>query len=278
MADVQKENGFTAIANEIFEAMQMYKLTLNEIKIIMCVWRYTYGFNRKSHQLSLGFFVKHTGLSRSRVNDSLKRLLECNVLIKVGQGNAKTSNVYAFNKNYETWTIEKYSTFTSMQNETSTQIGTSAQDGTSTSVQNGTGTSVQDGTKEIKDKDNIKEIQSQEVFDYYISKNIIQHKKFDSEMKRKTKAQIKKWGIEEIKIAIHNYSIVFHSEDYWFKTKYSLLDILRDKDIRQFGSEADPFFNFAKDKSKVVELKPSKPQKTREQIEHEKMLEEMGME
>ncbi|MDO7485482.1 replication protein [Peribacillus frigoritolerans] len=55
MADVQLENGYTRVANEILEAIQMYTFTTNQLKIIMAVWRNTYGYTRKKHDISLGF-------------------------------------------------------------------------------------------------------------------------------------------------------------------------------------------------------------------------------
>ena len=250
MANPQKENGFTSIANELLEVVQMYRFTLNELKIIMCVWRFTYGFNRKKHEMSLGFIMKHTGLSRSRVNDSLKKLLEYNVINKVNQGNAKQSNAYQFNKDYESWNLEKYSLFSSTETSTSVRNGTSEQNGTSTSVRNGTGGSVQDGTKEIKDKENIKEKQIQQIFDHYLSKNIIQHKKLTKDMKTEINKALNNFEYEVIIQAIDNYAVVFHSDKYWFKQKYTLENIMRKKDIKQFSDEADPLYNFAYDQYK----------------------------
>ena len=166
MSSPQTENGFTRIANEILESVQRYKFTLNEMKIVMCVWRYTYGFQRKSHQLSLTFLMNHTGLGRTRINDSLKKLVESNVIVKIEQGGANATNSYMFNKNYNSWKIEKYTIFNSVQDDTSVQndtsvrvdTDTSVQGDTSTSVQNDTSTSVQDDTQERKVKDNYKEI------------------------------------------------------------------------------------------------------------------------
>lgn len=166
LSSPQTENGFTRIANEILESVQRYKFTLNEMKIVMCVWRYTYGFQRKSHQLSLTFLMNHTGLGRTRINDSLKKLVESNVIVKIEQGGANATNSYMFNKNYNSWKIEKYTIFNSVQDDTSVQndtsvrvdTDTSVQGDTSTSVQNDTSTSVQDDTQERKVKDNYKEI------------------------------------------------------------------------------------------------------------------------
>ena len=162
MSNVQLENGFTRIANELLEVIQQYKFSLNELKIILCVFRFTYGFNRKEHEMSLTFFMNHTGLNRSRVNSSLKSLIENNVLIVTKKGNAKTSNTYMFNKNYNTWKIEKYSSFTSGKTDTSVQIDTSIKTDTSTSVQNDTRPSVQIDTQEINNKEILKKEDEEE--------------------------------------------------------------------------------------------------------------------
>ena len=44
MANPQIENGYTAIANEILD--HLYKQSLNgtELKVVMCILRYTFGF------------------------------------------------------------------------------------------------------------------------------------------------------------------------------------------------------------------------------------------
>lgn len=163
MANPQTENGYTRIANELLEAVQQYKFTLNEMKIVMCVWRFTYGFQRTSHAMSLSFFENHTGITRSRVNAALKELVEKNVLKKAEQGNAKASNVYEFNKHYGEWNVEKYKIFdgvTSDQNDTTTSVRndtiTSDRNDTRGSVQDDTATSVQNDTQERKVKEILK--------------------------------------------------------------------------------------------------------------------------
>jgi phage replication O-like protein O len=149
--------GFTKLDNDILEEIQKYKFNLNELKIIMCIWRFTYGFNREDHAISLSFFENHTGLSRGRLNKSLKDLLSNKVILKTDEGNASKSNSYSFNKNFEEWKTEKYSSFSSVQNDTSSQVDTSVQNGTATSVQDDTATSVRNDTQERKIKENSKE-------------------------------------------------------------------------------------------------------------------------
>lgn len=150
--------GFTKLDNNILEEIQKYKFNLNELKIVMCIWRFTYGFNREDHAISLSFFENHTGLSRGRINKSLKDLLSNKVILKTDEGNASKSNSYSFNKDFEEWKTEKYSSFGSVQNDTSSQVDTSVQNDTATSVQDDTATSVQDDTQERKIKEISKEM------------------------------------------------------------------------------------------------------------------------
>lgn len=67
MADVQVENGFTRIANELMEVVMLQKFNGSQFKIILAIWRYTYGFSRKSHDFSLTFLSKATNIHKQQV-------------------------------------------------------------------------------------------------------------------------------------------------------------------------------------------------------------------
>ena len=81
MANVQKENGYTTIANELLEAITGSNLTLRETKIILCVIRYTYGFNRKEAELSLRFISVSTNIDFRHTQTVLTSLIAKNILI-----------------------------------------------------------------------------------------------------------------------------------------------------------------------------------------------------
>lgn len=68
MANPQKENGYTPVANEILE--QLYRQNLNgtQFRIIMVVWRFTYGFSRREHELSETFISKAIGTHKKQVS------------------------------------------------------------------------------------------------------------------------------------------------------------------------------------------------------------------
>lgn len=83
-----------------------------------------------------------------------------------------------------------------------------------------------------------------DLFDHYVSKNIIKHRKLTDPMKRAMNARLKDYSFEELKKAIDNYATVLHSDMHWFTHKYPLADFMRDKDVRKFLDEADPLNNF----------------------------------
>lgn len=100
MANPQKENGYTAISNELLE--QIYKLPLNgsEFRILLVVIRKTYGYHKKVDNISLTQFQKHTGIIRNNVCRSLKTLVSALIL-------AKSDNGYSLNKNYDEWVVSE---------------------------------------------------------------------------------------------------------------------------------------------------------------------------
>lgn len=107
MSGVQTENGYTRIANELLEQISKFKFNGTEFRIIMVVWRYTYGFNRKSHPLSTSFISEAVGIENSRVRKVLKKLIDTDVIQVLEEATFNESRVLTFNKNYKKWGVEK---------------------------------------------------------------------------------------------------------------------------------------------------------------------------
>lgn len=107
MADVQVENGFTRIANQLLEEIAQRKFNGTEFRIIMTVWRYTYGFKRKEHSLSTNFIAEAIGMDNSRVRKVLKDLIDSNVINVTKEATFNQSRILTFNKNFEEWEVEK---------------------------------------------------------------------------------------------------------------------------------------------------------------------------
>lgn len=106
MASPQKENGFTSIANELLGEILKSDFTLRELKIILTVIRFTYGFNRKQAELSVRFISKATGIKFHHLANSINTLISKNVLTINDSDNHKQGRILKLNKDYETWNFE----------------------------------------------------------------------------------------------------------------------------------------------------------------------------
>lgn len=103
MKDVQLENGYTAIAHTILEKMARIKLSPTQYRLIFVIWRCTYGFKRKSHNLTLSFLSNATGCDERQIQRELKRLEKRRVIFQ--QINSKQRKI-SFNKKYGQWVGE----------------------------------------------------------------------------------------------------------------------------------------------------------------------------
>jgi phage replication O-like protein O len=79
MANPQKENGYTVIANEILEALMRIRLSGEEWKCLLVILRKTYGWNKKEDKISLSQFVLMTGMKKQSVHRALKKLSSKNI-------------------------------------------------------------------------------------------------------------------------------------------------------------------------------------------------------
>lgn len=102
MAKPQLEEGYTRIANEILEKVMQTSFNGTQFRILMAIWRFTYGFRRKEHEMSLSFIANTINSSRSQVGRELNNLIERNILLVSDTGKRNT-RVISFNKNYEDW-------------------------------------------------------------------------------------------------------------------------------------------------------------------------------
>lgn len=104
MASPQKENGYTAIANEILEKLVQTPMLVSELKLVLFVIRKTYGFQKKDDIISLSQFQKGIHFSRNTIIKGLKALVKSNILVQwVALDKQKIS--YKFNKNWEEWIL-----------------------------------------------------------------------------------------------------------------------------------------------------------------------------
>jgi len=107
LANPQKENGYTPVANEIIE--QLVKLPLNgtQLRIILVVWRYTYGFSRKEHELSVSFLANATGIHKKQIQRELKELIQLKIIYIAKEATFSSSRIIGFNKDYDSYLVTK---------------------------------------------------------------------------------------------------------------------------------------------------------------------------
>ncbi len=95
----QVEDGFTRIANELFEAIITAPLTDRERRVAMAVMRLTYGWNKKADRIADSQIADVCHLPRQRVNKVKQDLIAKKVIKVEGPGHGLTS----LNKHYDEW-------------------------------------------------------------------------------------------------------------------------------------------------------------------------------
>jgi phage replication O-like protein O len=101
MANPQKEDGYTAIANELMEAIIAAPLGGGQVRLLLHLLRQSYGYNRKTATLGAGDFAAATGLHPKVIAREL-RDLEARGVIVVFREEGKRST-YSFQKDYSRW-------------------------------------------------------------------------------------------------------------------------------------------------------------------------------
>jgi len=103
MANPQKEDGHTQIANEILEQLALSHLSPNQWQVVIFIVRKTYGYRKKVDYMVNSQIGMGTGLSKSVVSRVLKRLDERNIIIR------HKKNI-GFQKDWEKWKLAKQQT------------------------------------------------------------------------------------------------------------------------------------------------------------------------
>lgn len=107
MASPQVEKGYTKIANELIEAIYQTSFNATQIKILLFVIRYTYGFSRNQFKISASFLSKGTGISKRYISAELNKLIACNVIHVVRNYTVTESRIIEINKNIDLWQMSR---------------------------------------------------------------------------------------------------------------------------------------------------------------------------
>ena len=96
MTNVQLENGYTKIANELMEALCKFRIPGGVRQTIDCIFRKTYGWNKKEDWISHSQIVEMTGMKKGNVSRELTKAITHKIVIQ-------SDNKLKLNKNYDEW-------------------------------------------------------------------------------------------------------------------------------------------------------------------------------
>lgn len=96
----QLEDGYIRIANELFDAILSFKFTYRQIKVLLAVLRKTYGYGKKSDDISASQIGKMCGMPRPHVASTLVELEQLNVLFREP---GRYGTITSINKKYSEW-------------------------------------------------------------------------------------------------------------------------------------------------------------------------------
>lgn len=92
------DEGYTRLANELYEELIGANLTRNQAKVAHAVCRKTYGFNKKMDRISDSQLSQLTRLPRQKVNKAKNELIQMKVLVRDGM-------LIGPNKNLSEWSV-----------------------------------------------------------------------------------------------------------------------------------------------------------------------------
>ena len=87
------DNGYTKLANELYEELIGANLTKNQAKVAHAICRKTYGFNKKKDRISDSQLAELTRLPRQKVNKAKNELIAMKVIVKVGMAIGPNKNL-----------------------------------------------------------------------------------------------------------------------------------------------------------------------------------------
>jgi phage replication O-like protein O len=92
----QLKDGYTKIANKILEQLCKTGLSQYEWRVLMAIFRKTYGFNKKDDWIANSQLVKLTQIHKAHISRTIRKLKNKGIVTQKG-------NKLSFNKNFSSW-------------------------------------------------------------------------------------------------------------------------------------------------------------------------------
>jgi len=96
------EETYTKFNNDMLEAIIQAKLNGTQYSILLTIVRYTAGFHRDEHEMSLTFLALATEKDRKQINRELTALIDRNIVRVVAIGK-RGSRILALNDDFNSW-------------------------------------------------------------------------------------------------------------------------------------------------------------------------------
>ncbi|MCX2590106.1 MULTISPECIES: replication protein [Proteus] len=90
------EDGYTRIANDLFEVVMCADLTARQLKVVMAIIRKTYGFGKKLDRITNTQIAEMTGIHHTHVCKAKNEMIAMNIVISSG-------NKIGINKDFTEW-------------------------------------------------------------------------------------------------------------------------------------------------------------------------------
>jgi phage replication O-like protein O len=104
----QLDDGYTKIANPIMDALARTQFSGYERRVLDFIFRKTYGWNKKSDQISLTQFVEGTGIDKKNVIHAISKLVSRHFILKHGVERHTIDGVEIHTKKPATYEINKH--------------------------------------------------------------------------------------------------------------------------------------------------------------------------
>lgn len=99
-------SNFTQIENDLLEKVAQTKFNGTQYRIILAVWRNTYGWHQKAKDMSLTYLAEATNTHKKQIERELNSLIKMNVIRVVQEATFNRSRVIAFNEDLDSWNVE----------------------------------------------------------------------------------------------------------------------------------------------------------------------------
>lgn len=243
----QLENGYTRIANELLDVIAMAKFNGSQFRIVLAVIRYTYGFNRKSAEMSVSYLSKATGIPERHVRKEVDRLIDGKVLIEYKEPTKTSSRELGLNKNHMEWCM-----CTSGVDTPEEQLHLSGEEqidrrGGEQTLHSGE-EQLHPQERHIKDniKDSNKDNICREIFDHWQEQNIIVHRVLTKPIKNAIISALKENTPDEIKESMTHFAIMLKDQGYELCSYAWGIDTFlnRKKGYKLFLSDGEKWMNY----------------------------------